>query len=51
MAVVTYTRRQVLDMIEEDTDRRYFAVWDLDDAQTARLGDDLRRVIDALPKL
>lgn len=38
------------DAIEEGTDRRYFAIWDLDDAATARLGDDLRTVIDALPK-
>lgn len=38
------------DAIEEDTDRRSFAIWDLDDAVTARLGDDLRTVIDALPK-
>ena len=38
------------DAIEEETDRRYFAIWDLDDAQTGRLGDDLRAVIDALPK-
>lgn len=38
------------DAIEEDTDRRYFAIWDLDDAATSRLGDDLRTVIDALPK-
>lgn len=38
------------DSIEEDTDRRYFAIWDLDDAATARLGDDLRTVIDALPR-
>lgn len=38
------------DAIEEDTDRRYFAIWDLDDAATARLGEDLRAVIDAFPK-
>lgn len=38
------------DAIEEDTDRRYFAIWDLDDAATARLGEDLRAVIDAIPK-
>ena len=38
------------DAIEEETDRRYFAIWDLDDARVARLGDDLRTVIDALPK-
>lgn len=38
------------DAIEAETDRRYFGIWDLDDAGTARLGDDLRLVIDALPK-
>lgn len=37
------------DAIEEETDRRYFAIWDLDDTATARLGEDLRAVIDALP--
>jgi len=36
------------DAIEDETDRRYFAIWQLDDAATARLGDDLRAVIDAL---
>jgi hypothetical protein len=38
------------DGIEAETDRRYFAIWDLDDPATSRLGDDLRAVIDALPK-
>jgi hypothetical protein len=38
------------DAIEEDTDRRYFKIWDLDDAATARVGEDLRAVIDAFPK-
>lgn len=38
------------DAIEDDTDRRYFAIWDLDDAATARLGEGLRAVIDAIPK-
>lgn len=38
------------DAIEEETDRRFFAIWQLDDAATARLGEDLRAVIDALPK-
>ena len=38
------------DAIEDETDRRFFAIWDLDDAATSRLGDDLRTVIDALPK-
>ena len=38
------------DAIEDETDRRYFAIWDLDDGATARLGDDLRAIIDALPK-
>jgi hypothetical protein len=38
------------DAIEEDTDRRHFGIWDLDDAATARLGEDLRAVIDAFPK-
>lgn len=38
------------DAIEDDTDRRFFAIWDLDDAAIARLGADMRAVIDALPK-
>jgi hypothetical protein len=38
------------DAIEDETDRRYFAIWDLEDAATARLGHDLRTVIDSLPK-
>lgn len=42
--------QQARDAIEDDTDRRWFAIWDLDDAATARLGGDLRAVIDALPK-
>lgn len=37
------------DAIEAETDRRSFVIWDLDDAATARLGDDLRAVIDAIP--
>lgn len=37
------------DAIEDETDRRYFEIWQVDDAATARLGDDLRAVIDALP--
>lgn len=47
---VTPQGQRIRDAIEEDTDRRYFAIWDLDDPATARLGDDLRTVIDALPK-
>ena len=35
--------------IEAETDRRHLAIWDLDGAATARLGDDLRAVIDAIP--
>lgn len=42
--------QQVRDEIEEETDRRFFASWQLDDAATARLGEDLRAVIDAFPK-
>lgn len=38
------------DAIEDETDRRFFAIWRLDDAATARLGPDLRAVIDAIPK-
>jgi DNA-binding MarR family transcriptional regulator len=38
------------DEIEDETDRRFFAIWQLDDAATARLGEDLRAVIDAFPK-
>lgn len=37
------------DAIEAETDRRHLAIWDLDEAATARLGDDLRAVIDAIP--
>ncbi|MBI2773501.1 MAG: hypothetical protein HYX56_03300 [Chloroflexi bacterium] len=47
---ITPQGQKTRDAIEADTDRRYFAIWDLDDAATARLGDDLRAVIDALPK-
>jgi hypothetical protein len=47
---ITAQGQRSRDAIEEETDRRYFAIWDLDDAATARLGDDLRTVIDALPK-
>jgi hypothetical protein len=47
---ITPQGQRARDAVEEDTDRRYFAIWDLDDAATARLGDDLRAVIDALPK-
>lgn len=38
------------DAIEDETDRRFFAIWTLDDAATARLGEDLRLVIDAFPR-
>ena len=47
---ITEQGQRSRDAIEKETDRRYFAIWDLDDAATARLGDDLRAVIDALPK-
>jgi hypothetical protein len=47
---ITAQGQRSRDAIEEETDRRYFAIWDLDDAATSRLGDDLRAVIDALPK-
>lgn len=47
---ITAQGQRARDTVEEDTDRRYFVIWDLDDAQTARLGDDLRAVIDTLPK-
>lgn len=47
---ITAQGQRARDAIEEETDRRYFAVWDLDDAATARLGDDMRSIIDALPK-
>jgi hypothetical protein len=47
---ITEQGQRARDGIEAETDRRFFAVWDLDDAATARLGDDLRAVIDALPK-
>lgn len=46
---LTEQGQRAREAIEEDTDRRYFAIWDLDDAATSRLGDDLRAVIDALP--
>ncbi|MGH2377432.1 MAG: helix-turn-helix domain-containing protein [Candidatus Limnocylindria bacterium] len=36
------------DAIEDETDRRFFAIWSLDQAATAKLGEDLRAVIDAL---
>lgn len=38
------------DAIEDETDGRYFAVWELDDREMAGLGADLRRVIDELPQ-
>src|SRR5206468_2599082 len=47
---ITPQGQRTRDAIEEETDRRYFAPWDLDDAGVARVGDDLRTVIDALPK-
>jgi hypothetical protein len=47
---ITAQGQRTRDEIEAETDRRYFEIWDLDDAGFARLGDDLRRVIDALPK-
>lgn len=47
---ITAQGQRARDDIEAETDRRFFAIWDLDDAATARLGDDLRAVIDALPK-
>lgn len=47
---ITAQGQRSRDAIEAETDRRYFAIWDLDDTTTARLGDDLRAVIDALPK-
>lgn len=47
---ITAQGQRSRDAIEAETDRRTFAIWDLDDAATARLGDDLRAVIDALPK-
>lgn len=37
------------DAVEDDTDRLYFEIWDLDDAATEQLGEDLRAVIDAIP--
>jgi hypothetical protein len=42
--------QKIRDEIEDETDRRFFAIWQLDDAATARLGEDLRAVIDAFPK-
>jgi helix-turn-helix protein len=47
---LTEQGRKAREAIEEDTDRRYFAIWDLDDAGTSRVGDDLRAIIDALPR-
>jgi hypothetical protein len=47
---ITPQGQRARNAIEQDTDGRYFAIWDLDDAATARLGDDLRLIIDALPK-
>lgn len=47
---ITPQGQRTRDAIEEETDRRFFAIWELDDAATARLGDDLRTIIDALPK-
>ena len=35
------------DAIEDETDRRFFSIWQLDDVATAQLGEDLRAVIDA----
>jgi hypothetical protein len=46
---ITARGQRARDAIEDETDRRFFATWDLDDAATARLGADLRAVIDALP--
>ena len=40
--------QQARDAVEEETDRHYFEMWDIDDAATARLGEDLRAVIDAI---
>ena len=47
---ITAQGQRTRDEVEDDTDRSFFAIWDLDDAKTARLGDDLRTIIDALPK-
>ncbi len=47
---LTEQGQRAREAIEEDTDRRYFAIWDLDDAGTSRLGEDLRAIIEALPK-
>jgi len=47
---LTAQGKRTRDAIEDDTDRRFFAIWDLDDAATARFGEDMRAVIDALPK-
>ena len=47
---ITPQGQKTRDEIEQDTDRRFFANWQLDDAGFARLGDDLRAVIDALPQ-
>jgi hypothetical protein len=47
---ITPQGQRARDGIEEDTDRRFFALWELDDAATARLGDDLLSAMDALPK-
>ncbi len=45
---VTAQGQRSRDAIEDETDRRFFAIWDLDDAATSRLGEDLRTVIDAI---
>ncbi len=47
---ITPQGQRTRDAVEDDTDRRFFAIWDLDDDAVARLGDDLRSIIDALPK-
>jgi hypothetical protein len=47
---ITPQGQRTRDAIEVETDRRYFEIWDLDDAGFARVGDDLRAIIDALPK-
>lgn len=47
---LTEQGQKTREAIEEDTDRRYFAIWDLDYAATSRLGEDLRAIIEALPK-
>jgi hypothetical protein len=47
---LTEQGRRAREAIEDETDRRFFAIWNLDDAASARLGEDLRAVIDALSK-